>query len=408
MTIIIDPQSSGISGNMFIGALVDLGANKEDIKRITEKVAENFGGVNTEITKVNKAGIESSFCNIKILNKNHHNNHGISYKDLISNINKLNGFLDKEVLEKSKEVFKIIAKAESTVHGKSLDEIHFHEVGAADAVADVIGTIYGFYQLELNKENVIGLPISVGGGRVETAHGIVSIPAPATVEILKGLNFQGGPVSSELATPTGCALYKVLCDEYLEYMPNIKIEKVGYGAGSKDFKHPNVLRILKGKNSKEKGEIKVLETNVDHLSGEELGYLYDKLLDAGARDVIMIPIFMKKNRPGQLIQVISHEENIENLLKIMFKETGTLGIRISPKLHRGIASREFIKLPIEIDGKKYEITFKIGYYDGEIISKRAEFEDTKRIAIETGLTLGEIRELSNIEIRKYLKNKNKL
>ncbi|OWT33207.1 TIGR00299 family protein [Methanobrevibacter sp. 87.7] len=403
MTIIIDPQSSGISGNMLIGALVDLGANKEDIKRITEKVTENFGGVNTEITKVNKSGIEASFCNIKTLNKNN-KNHGIHYKDLIRNIDKLDNIISKEIIEKSKEVFEIIAKAESTVHGKSLDEIHFHEVGAADAVADVIGTIYGFYQLGLNKETVIGLPISVGGGRVKTAHGIVSIPAPATVEILKGLNFQGGPVASELATPTGCALYKVLCDKYLEFIPNIKIEKIAYGAGSKNFEHPNILRILKGENSSEKGEVNVLETNVDHLSGEELGYLYDKLLDAGARDVIMIPIFMKKNRPGQLIQVMGHEDNIENLLNVLFEETGTLGIRISPKLHRGIASREFIKLPLKINKKKYEINFKIGYYNGKIISKRAEFEDTKKIAIDTGLSLTEIRELANIEIRKYLKN----
>ncbi len=406
MAIIIDPQGSGISGNMLIGALVDLGADKNKIKEITEMASKDFGGVETTISKINKSGIDSTFCSVKTLDSKHPHNHGTHYKGLIEKIDKLNDVLPDEVITKSKEVFKVIALAESKVHGKSLDEIHFHEVGAADAVCDVIGTVYGFYLLGLNKEKIIGLPISVGGGRANTAHGIVSIPAPATCEILKGIKFMGGPVDSELATPTGCALYRVLCDEYLDFIPNIKAESIGYGAGSKDFKHPNVLRIIKTEDTKKKSEINVLETNVDHLSGEELGYLYDRLLDAGARDVIMIPIFMKKNRPGQLIQVICKDEQIENLLNVLFEETGTLGIRISPKTHRGTASRKFIKIPVEINNKEYKINFKIGYHNGRIISKRAEFEDTKKIAKETGLSLTEVREIANIKVREYLKNNN--
>lgn len=405
MTVIIDPQGSGISGNMFIGALVDLGADKNKIKEITEKVAEDFGGVETTINKINKTGIDSTFCSVKTLNPHHTHNHGAHYKEIVEKIDKLDDILPEEVIEKSKEVFKTIAKAESKVHGKPIDELHFHEVGAADAVCDVIGTVYGFYLLGFDKEKVIGLPISVGGGRVKTAHGIVSIPAPATCEILKGISFRGGPVDSELATPTGCALYKVLCDEYLDFMPNVNVKSVGYGAGSKEFDHPNVLRIIHCDDSKNNSRVNVLETNVDHLSGEELGYLYDKLLDAGARDVVMIPIFMKKNRPAQLIQVICKEDNMENLLKVLFEETGTLGIRISPKIHRGTASRKFIELPVEVNGETFNITFKIGYYNGKIISKRAEFEDTKRVAKATGLSLTEIREIANIAIRNYL-NKN--
>lgn len=406
MAIIIDPQNSGISGNMLIGALVDLGANAENIKNITEEVAKSFGGVKTEIRQVNKSGIESKFCNIEIINSEDKHNHGITYKELKSEIDNLSDILSDYVLKTSQKVFYEIAKAESKVHGKSLNEIHFHEVGAADAVADIIGTVYGFYSLGLHEEKVIGLPISVGGGCVKTAHGTVSIPAPATIEILKGLSFQGGPVNSELATPTGCALYKVLCDEFSEFMPNIKVEKTAYGAGSKNFDHPNVLRIIKGEVKGNKKGINVLETNVDHLNGEELGYLYDKLLDSGARDVIMIPVFMKKNRPGQLIQVICRDDEIENLIKVIFEETGTLGIRINPKLHRGVASREFIKLPVKILNNEYEITFKIGYYNDKIISKRPEFEDIKKIAINSGLSLGEVREIANIEIINYLKEKN--
>ena len=276
----------------------------------------------------------------------------------------------------------------------------------------MIGTIYGLYLLDGLDEEIIGLPISVGGGRVETSHGIVSIPAPATLEILKGLKFKGGPVDSELATPTGTALYKVLCTKYLDFIDSVEIINTGYGAGSKDFNHPNVLRILKTKSQNKinnaKTSVNVLETNIDHLSGEELGYLYDILLDAGARDVIMIPIFMKKNRPGQLIQVICKNEYVEDLIEILFKHTQTLGIRISPKIHRGTAKREFVKLPLMIEDKKFEVTFKIGYYNNKLISKRAEYEDKKYIANNTGLSINEVDELCNIIIRDYLlENKTK-
>lgn len=412
MTIIIDPQNSGISGNMFIGALVDLGADKERIIEITEKISKDFGGVKTTIEKVNKNGISSYYCNIEVLDKENPNNHAIEYCTLVEKIDNLKNILPFEVIEKSKEVFKEIANAESKVHGKSIQEIHFHEVGAADAVCDVIGTIYGLYLLDGLDEEIIGLPISVGGGRVETSHGIVSIPAPATLEILKGLKFKGGPVDSELATPTGTALYKVLCTKYLDFIDSVEIINTGYGAGSKDFNHPNVLRILKTKSQNKinnaKTSVNVLETNIDHLSGEELGYLYDILLDAGARDVIMIPIFMKKNRPGQLIQVICKNEYVEDLIEILFKHTQTLGIRISPKIHRGTAKREFVKLPLIIEDKKFEVTFKIGYYNNKLISKRAEYEDKKYIANNTGLSINEVDELCNIIIRDYLlENKSK-
>ena len=419
MTIIIDPQNSGISGNMFIGALVDLGADKERIIEITEKISKDFGGVKTTIEKVSKNGISSYYSNIEVLDKENPNNHAIEYCTLVEKIDNLKNILPVEVIEKSKEVFKEIANAESKVHGKSIQEIHFHEVGAADAVCDVIGTIYGLYLLDGLDEEIIGLPISVGGGRVETSHSIVSIPAPATLEILKGLKFKGGPVDSELATPTGTALYKVLCTKYLElctkyldFIDSVEIINTGYGAGSKDFNHPNVLRILKAKNqeilSNAKSTVNVLETNIDHLSGEELGYLYDLLLDSGARDVIMIPIFMKKNRPGQLIQVICKDEYIEDIIEILFKHTQTLGIRISPKIHRGTAKREFIKLPLMIEDKKFEVTFKIGYYNNKLISKRAEYEDKKYIANNTGLSINEVDELCNIIIRDYLlENKTK-
>ena len=387
MTIIIDPQSSGIAGNMLIGAFVDLGADADELKEIMETSAQDFGKVEVSFTKVSKHGIDSTFCHVEMLEKKD----SVTYKKFISKIKTLN--LDEKIISTSVNIFKRIAEAESKVHGKSLDEVHFHEVGASDAVADVIGSVYAYYSLGYDSQEIIGLPIAVGGGRVKTAHGTISVPSPAVVEILKDAYMVGGPVESELATPTGSAIYMELCDEIKEFIPQIKSRKVGYGAGRKDFDHPNVLRIIESSDISESDMIDVIETNLDHLTGEEIGYLFDVLLDAGASDVSITPIIMKKNRQGSLLKVISRKSNRENILNVIFKETGSLGIRIAPNMHRGIAKREFEIETYEINGKTYEVTFKIGYVNGEVISKRPEYEDLKRIAKDSGLALREIKEM---------------
>lgn len=387
MTVIIDPQGSGISGNMIIGALVDLGANKNKLKEVMEKSASIVGEVDVNFEKTNKNGIDAMYCHVEMLDRKSH----VHYNELVNKINALD--LDDDIRKTSLNIFKRIAIAESKVHGKSLEEIHFHEVGASDAVADVIGSVWAYYSLNLDKEKIIGLPISVGGGQVKTAHGILPVPVPAVLEILKGFNFKGGPVSSELATPTGCAIYAELCDEIKEFIPPIKMDNVAYGAGSKDFDHPNVLRIIQSSEINENDQIDVIETNIDHLTGEEVGYLFDVLFEAGASDVSITPIIMKKNRPGNLLKVISKKSKRDDIVNLIFKETGSLGIRIAPNIHRGLAKREFVKKTYEINGKKYEITFKIGYVNGEIISKRPEYEDIRKIAGDSGLSLREVKEL---------------
>ncbi|WP_295610273.1 nickel pincer cofactor biosynthesis protein LarC [uncultured Methanobrevibacter sp.] len=387
MTIIIDPQSSGIAGNMIIGALVDLGANPDKLKEIMEKSAKEFGKVEVTFEKVIKHGIDSTFCHVEMIE----NKPAIQYPEFIGKIENLD--LDEKVKETSLKVFERIGEAEAKVHGRSLDEIHFHEVGASDAVADVIGSIYAYYSLNLDKQKIIGLPIAVGGGRVNTAHGTIPVPAPAVVEILKDAKMVGGPVASELATPTGSAIYAEICNEIKEFIPLIKPEKVAYGAGRKDFDHPNVLRIIKSSDMAESDEIDVIETNIDHLTGEEIGYLFDRIMDEGASDVSITPIIMKKNRQGSLLKVISARKNREHLIDVIFKEVGTLGIRITPNLHRGIAKREFVKKTFNINGNDYEVTFKIAYINGEIISERPEYDDLKRIAEDSGLPLRKVKEM---------------
>ena len=386
MTIIIDPQSSGIAGNMIIGALVDLGANKDELKEIMEKSAEAFGKVKVSFNKISKHGIDSTFCHVEMIE----HQPPVNYPEFIEKIESLD--IDEKVKETSINVFERIAKAESKVHGKTLQTVHFHEVGASDAVADVIGSIYAYYSLNLNQQKIIGLPIAVGGGRVKTAHGTIPVPAPAVLEILKDANIVGGPVDSELATPTGSAIYAEICDEISEFIPPVKPKKIAYGAGKKDFDHPNILRIIETSDISEKDTIDVIETNLDHLTGEEIGYLFDNLLDNGASDVSITPIIMKKNQ-GSLLKVISKRKNRNQLVNVIFKETGSLGIRIAPNLHRGIAKREFVKKEFEINGEIFEVTFKNGYVNGEIISSRAEYEDLKKIAQKTGLPLIKVKEM---------------
>lgn len=389
MSIIIDSQTSGISGNMIIGALVDLGADSNKLKEIMESVSSEFGEIKVSFNKINKKGISSTYCKVDMIEESK----VFHFNEFIAKIENLN--LDEKIIEKSINVFKRIAIAESKVHGKTLEEVHFHEVGASDAVADVIGSIYAYFSLNLDKENIIGLPIAVGGGQVETAHGKLPVPVPATLEILEGAKIIGGPVQSELATPTGSALYMELCDEIKEFIPMVSPVKIGYGAGSKDFDHANILRIIQTSENIENDLIDIIETNIDHLTGEEIGYLFEKLLNEGARDVSVTPIIMKKNRQGSLLKVIAKPETREHVLKVIFKETGSLGIRISQNIHRGVAKREFVTEKVEILGKTYEVTFKIGYINDEIISKRAEFEDLRKIAFESGLPLKEVSEIVN-------------
>lgn len=417
MVFVIDPQNAGISGNMFIGALVDLGAEGDCVKHIMESVAKPFGSVEVSLDKINKSGIDATFCNVAVINKDDENNNHIHFSNFISKIDSLKDCqikgLSDEIFEKAKSVFERIAIAESSVHGKNLEDVHFHEVGAADAVADVFGTIYAYYNLGLNESKVVGLPIAVGGGTINTTHGIIPVPAPATLEILQGIEgdcakgkamCKGGPIDRELATPTGSALYMELCDEFLEFMPLLSPEITSYGSGSKDFDFPNVLRIIKSKEEDKKRKVYVIETNIDHMSSEDLGFLFDILLIEGASDVSMVPIVMKKNRPGHLIKIISKPSLVDHLVSILFKETGTLGIRISENTHRGIAKRQFIPLDINVGGKVYTINFKVGMIGDDIISSRPEYEDIRQISVEQDIPLIEIRDVANTMIRDFLEN----
>ncbi len=391
MVLIIDPQQAGISGNMVIGALANLGANTEIIKDIMVHYGSHFGEVSVEIRSVNKSGILASFADVKCSD-----HHSISYKRLIGILNEINHEnVTPRMLEFAKKVFKTLAQAESQVHGLGLDEIHFHEVGAADAVADIIGSSYAFHKLELHKDTVYGLPPALGGGRIKSKHGNLSVPAPATLEILKNFPAMGGPVNHELTTPTGAALLVNMVDEFCGFYPLISNQKVAYGAGKIDLEFPNVLRLVRGKTPIPTDKISILETNLDDVTGEVLGNTMDRLMQEGALDVTIIPTIAKKNRPGHLLRVICKSSMNNILAETIIRETGTLGVRTIPYVHRNIVSREIILVEVKIKGVPQKVHLKVAMIGDEMVNFTVEYEDAKEISKEMGIPLKDIIRIIN-------------
>ena len=308
---------------MVVGALLDLGADLEDVQGVMEYYASHFGDINIEINKIRKNGIESTYVDIKCQDKG-----SITYKALLDQLDKIeHKLVTTDILIFAKKIFRVLAEAEAQVHGNNLDEVHFHEVGAADAVADIIGSAYCFFSLKLNSQRVYGMPVALGGGRMESSHGSMSIPAPATIEILKNIPVFGGPVENELTTPTGAAILVSMVDEFYEFYPLIINRNIGYGAGKLELPFPNTLRIITGESPTEKDKVSILETNLDNVTGEVLGHSFNSLLAAGALDVTIIPTITKKNRPGHLLRVITKPEDSIVVSEAIIRETGTLGVK---------------------------------------------------------------------------------
>jgi pyridinium-3,5-bisthiocarboxylic acid mononucleotide nickel chelatase len=391
MTVIIDPQNSGISGNMVIGALVDLGLDTEILIEVMEYYASYFGEVEVEITKVKKSGISASFVDVKCSDKE-----SIKYVELIKLFDEVkHSDVNVEILNFSKNVFKTLAEAESQVHGTSIDNVHFHEVGASDAVADIIGASYCIHKLGIQNNKIYGMPVALGGGKIESSHGVLSIPAPATLEILKNVPVFGGPVNNELTTPTGAALLVNMVDEFTKFYPLLTNKKIGYGAGKMELTFPNVLRILEGTSEIQREHVSILETNLDNISGEVMGHIFNVLLQHGARDVSIIPTITKKNRPGHLLRIIAKPGDCDALSEAIIRETGTLGVRVIPYVHRNIASRKIIPTKIGIKGKIFEINIKVGMIGDEVISIKPEYEDARKISEEMDMPLKDVMNIAN-------------
>lgn len=395
MALIIDPQQAGISGNMVIGALINLGANAKIVKEIMEHYGSYFGDITVKIEDVNKSGISATFVNVKCSDHK-----PIAYHSLLETLEEIeHEKITPSILNFAKKVFETLAIAESHVHGVDMDKIHFHEVGAADAVADVIGASYAFHELGLSHQKVYGLPPALGGGRINSDHGNLTVPAPATLEILKNIPSMGGPVNHELTTPTGAALLVNMVDEFSEFYPLITNKKIAYGAGSHDLNYPNVLRLVLGTSPIPTDKISILETNLDDVTGEVLGHTVDRLMEEGALDVTIIPTIAKKNRPAHLLRVISKSSMNSILSETIIRETGTLGVRTIPYVHRNIVSREIIPVVVDFNGQPKTVRIKVAKIGEEVVNVTAEYEDARKVSEEIQMPLKDVIRFINQKIK---------
>lgn len=393
--LVIDCQLAGISGDMIIGALLDLGVNASKFSETMRTACSCIEGcrrLEITVNEVARRGIRAKNLQVEAEEDETHRT-GAELRDAImSCANKIG--LSNEAKEIALRTIDTLISAEAKIHGASVDEVHLHEAGSVDTVVDIVGTVLALEELGALKDTKIySTPVAVGGGLFKFSHGTVPSPAPATIEILKSRGFPliGGPVSSELATPTGVAILVNIADQATNYYPAMKPMAIGYGAGSKDFEEiPNVLRISLGEPlgyNLSSDEIYVLETNLDDVTGEVIGYTLDKLLQEGARDVSVIPMFTKKNRPGQILKIIADREDVERLSFILMEETGTLGVRVYPCM-RHILVRKTVPVEVEIEGVKEHVNVKVSMNSaGRVIQVKPEYEDVKRLADKTGESL---------------------
>ena len=383
MVIVIDPQIAGISGDMILSSLIDLGVDKnqiiEGIKKI-QKFLPDSKINKIDFQKIQKNGIESTELILEIDEKVSERK-GVEIKNaIINSVNELQ-VSDKAKLFAESCINSLIL-SESKIHGISEDSVHFHEASSIDTLIDIVGVTLACEKLKFFDEKIVCLPVSVGSGTVSFSHGTMSNPASAVLQIFKNSNLtiKGNNANEELTTPTGASILVNLTDDSVEHYPSMNISSIGYGAGQKNFKSfSNILKIVQGSQVKtEMDSVKILETNVDDVSGEILGYLIEKIMKVGAKDISIYPGITKKGRPTNLISVICDDEKIETITDILVLETGTLGIRISDS-NRLIVSRTNHSFSLTFEGKSFEINYKKSTYK-EKTHFKIEFDDLKNIS----------------------------
>jgi pyridinium-3,5-bisthiocarboxylic acid mononucleotide nickel chelatase len=380
--IYFDPFS-GISGDMTLGALIDLGL---DINLLRSELGKlSIAGYQIEAERVNRNGIDAIRCIVRT-EESHSHRHLHHIERIIQESS-----LDIWIKEQSLAAFKRLAQAEAKVHGIPIEKVHFHEVGAVDAIVDVVGSMIGFYSLGIRHFG--SAAVNVGGGQVSCEHGLLPVPAPATAELLKGIPIYGQESAGELTTPTGAAILTSLCSYFGPLIP-MRVDRIGNGAGSRTDKHrPNVLRLMLGEDDRIidsaslgpdvlREAVAVIEANLDDMSPQLVGHFSERILEAGALDVLAAPVQMKKGRPGCLLSVICLPADLSRLLRILFAETTTLGARYRIE-HRAVLQREVVEVKIP----QGTVRVKIGRLNGRVINAMPEYEDCRTLALESGETL---------------------
>ena len=385
--------SSGISGNMTLAALTEIIGDENYLIEELKKL--HIDGYEINISKKVKNGITGTHVDVILTHQHehshvqkeqdhHHNHEHRNLHDVCEIIDKSD--IDEESKDLAKRIFMRVAKAESKVHNKPLDEVHFHEVGAIDSIIDIVGTAILINKIHPDK--IISSVVNDGHGFIECAHGKMAVPVPATTEIFVNSNvkFRQIDIDTELVTPTGAAIIAELSSEFTT-LPTMKIKKVGWGSGTKDLKIPNVLKVYYGEMQEENQKIVVMETNIDDCSGEILGYTEETLFQNGALDVFYTPIFMKKNRPAYRLTVVCKETDILKLQNIIFKETTTIGIR-----YRYEYRTELERKIITIDTQYGKLQAKKVINNGETYIY-PEYESMKELAEKNNIPLKEVYKL---------------
>jgi len=383
MVIVIDPQIAGISGDMLLSSLVNLGADKNKIVEGIMKSQKFLQGSTIkkiDFQKIQKCGVESTELILEI-DENISERKGIEIKKaILDSINELSLTTKAKIFAES--CINTLISAESKIHGISENSVHFHEASSIDTLIDIVGITIALDDLKFFEEKIVCLPVSVGGGTVSFSHGTMSNPASAILQIFKNsnLNIQGNDSKEELTTPTGACILVNLTNNPVQYYPSMNVSSIGYGAGQKDFEgFSNVLKIIQGdQNNFDMDSVKILETNIDDVSGEILGHLIDKIMEQGAKDISIYPGITKKGRPTNLISIICNDEKVKGITDILVLETGTLGIRVSDS-NRIIVPRTNHSFSLTFEGKSFEIKYKKSTYK-EKTHFKIEFEDLKNIS----------------------------
>jgi len=418
MNILYYDCFAGISGDMNLAALIDLGVEPEYLRGELSRL-----GLDNEfellITREARNGIQGTRVDVRVHGQEHshhyHHHHAhdpghghhhrhdepADHRDEEGAAAPVHGphrnFADirtiiqssslaEEVKQTSLRIFLRIAEAEARVHGKPVDEVHFHEVGATDSIVDIVGAAICFHRLQV--EAVWGASVELGGGFVRCAHGLMPVPAPATVEILHGIPTRRGGTDHEATTPTGAAILAALCGEFTD-TPAMTISKTGYGIGHRETERPNLLRVhlaqVQTTQPPERIQARLLQCNIDDMTGEHLGDLMDFLMESGAMDVHFTPIIMKKNRPAVQISLLCSLAEEERFKLLLLRHTTTLGVKSFP-LEKTMLARRLVKLETPLG----PVTMKQALLEGVVIHSKPEFEDCKAIARRNGLPLAEV------------------
>jgi len=425
---------SGVSGDMFLGALLDAGL---PISVLEETVAALDVGARLEISRVTRSGISATKVDVWIgdekdlpreqVSHTHqhepahdHSSAGVSpavvrasrphHHEPHRGLSEIGAIIRSANIapaaqERALAIFQALGETEAKIHNTDVEKIHFHEVGAVDAIVDIVCAAVG--SLALGVEDWVCSPLNVGGGSVECAHGRFPVPSPATVELLRGAPVYSSGVDAELVTPTGAAIVKTLCQRFVPF-PAMKVATTGYGAGARDFPgQPNVLRLTLGDSAETQlaasteipeDTIAVLEANLDDLNPQVFGYVMERLLVEGALDAFCTPVQMKKNRPGMLLTVLARPEDVTRLSKLVFGETTTLGIRMRQERRQTLVRRS-----ISVQTQWGEVRMKVANLNGSIANYAPEYEDCRRIADQHRVPLKQVMQEAT---RRYLESQN--